>query len=735
MVIAICCLLVLGVVAVFAQTVRHGFVNCDDNEYVYENRDIQRGLTPASVRWAVTQAHSANWHPLSWMSHMIDWQVFGTWDADRQRYVDSWPGGHHLVNVLLHAANAVLLFLILQEMTGATWPSAVVAALFAVHPLKVESVAWVTERKDMLSGLFLLLTLFAYRAYATRPFSWWRYGLVVVGFALGLAAKSMLVTLPFVLLLLDYWPLRRIVPPQTGNAASWFFGLLPPRVILEKIPLLALSAGSCMLTVWAQSLVAAFKPLEFQYRVGNAVLSYGAYIGQMFYPAGMVVQYVHAGPHLRWEKTWIPIAVLVSITLAVGWLAWRRRYLAVGWFWYLGMLVPVLGLVQVGAQARADRYTYLTQIGLYIMIAWGLSDLARTWRGRTALCAAVAVPILGMLSVVAWVQTSYWRNSLTLWEHSVACEPETNDYAQNSYGLALVDAGRIDEGMAHFIKAIEINPKYMAPRWHLAGNLYKQGKPAEALKVCDEALEVDPDDAENHFYRGVALFGVYGVKQSEQSMREFRIAIEKNPKKEQAHNNLAEVLRLNQRYDEAMVECLTALELNPELPEGHHTMANILLAKNDVDGAREHFQTALKFKPNDPRTHEELAQVLWRQGNFREAVEHYKEQVALQPQNTAMTVKVVRELISDPRPEACFGADAVEIARRLCEMTDYKDILALDVLAAAYAETGDFAKAEATIRKAMETPLGQTPNITVELQKRLILYQRHQKLAIPPPGR
>ncbi len=309
MLIAVCCLLVLGTVAVFAQTARHDFVNCDDNEYVYENFQIQRGFTPASAWWAITQPHSANWHPLTWMSHMIDWQAFGTWDADRQRYVDSWPGGHHLVNVLLHAANAVLLFLILRAMTGGAWPSAVVAALFAIHPLRVESVAWVTERKDMLSGLFFLLTLAAYQAYTTRPFSWWRYGLVVVSFALGLTAKSMLVTLPFVLLLLDYWPLGRVgggrwtvdgkeqnqSPSTVRRPLSTSF----LRLIVEKIPLLLLSAGSCVLTVWAQSVVGAIKPLDFEYRVGNALLSYAAYIGQMFYPAGMVVQYAHPGPNLR----------------------------------------------------------------------------------------------------------------------------------------------------------------------------------------------------------------------------------------------------------------------------------------------------------------------------------------------------------------------------------------------------------------------------------------------------
>ena len=731
-VLAVCCLLVLGTAVVFAQTARHGFVNCDDNEYVYENLNIQRGLTPASAWWAITQAHSANWHPLTWMSHTIDWQVFGTWNADLHRYVGSWPGGHHLVNVLLHAISAVLLFLVLQEMTGVTWPSAVVAALFAIHPFRAESVAWVTSRKDILSGLFFMLTLAAYQGYAVRPFSVWRYALVLVTCVLGLAAKPMLVTLPFVLLLLDYWPLRRIAAPQTGKEANdpsarW----LVLRVILEKVPLLVLSAISCGLTMWAQSLVAAFKPLEFHFRVGNALLSYAAYIGQMFYPVGMVVHYPHPGPNLKLEDVLLPITVLLAITAAVGCLGWWRRYLAVGWLWYVGMLVPVIGLMQVGAQARADRYTYLTQIGLYIMIAWGLSDLARALRGRTAwLYAAAAAPAIAALAAVTWMQTSYWQNSLTLWGHCVACQPDTNDFAQNMYGVALVDAGRVDEAMPHYVKAVEINPKYLTPRINYAVNLQKQGKSAEALQVCNAALEVDPNDAQAHFIRAVAL---YSIGPPEPAIQEFLVTIEKNPKHVLAHNNLAEVLRMNRRYDEALVECRAALELNPELPEGHRTMGTILLAQNDLDGALEHFQIALKLKPDDPLVHDGLAIILRRQGKFHEAVEHRKQQVALQPQNTKMTIRIVSELISDPRPEARFGAEALEIARLSCAATEFKDIIGLDALAAAYAETGDFAQAEATIRKALETSPGPTPHDQVELQKRLVLYHAHQKIPLPAP--
>jgi protein O-mannosyl-transferase len=614
--IAVCCLLVSGVLAVFSQTVEHEFVNCDDNDYVVTNRHIQGGLTLSGVQWAVTQAHSANWHPLTWMSHMIDWQAFGKWDADRQRYVNSAPGGHHLVNVLLHAACAVLLFLILQEMSCSTWPSAMVAALFAIHPLRAESVAWVAERKDMLSGLFFLLTLAAYQAYAVRRFSWWRYGLVIISFALGLAAKPMLVTLPMVLLLLDFWPLQRIAPRRGGQSRGSLYRVLPRRVWLEKIPLLALTVGSCFLTIWAQHIVGAFKPLAFEYRLGNALVSYAAYIGQMFLPVDLVVQYVHPGPHLTLQDTLVPIAVLGSITLAVLWLGWRQRYLAVGWFWYVGMLVPVIGLVQVGAQARADRYTYLTQIGLFIMIAWGLSDLARTWRARSAFNAALAAAAIAALTAIAWLQTSYWRNSVTLWEHSVACQGDTNDFAHNEYGVALADAGRVDEAMEHYQKAFEINRLYLTPRTNYAGWLYKRGKSAEALKVCDEALEIDSEDFEAHFLRAIALHGTGNL---DESIREFHTAIEKDPRRELAHNDLAEVLRMSGKLEEALTECRTALEINPELPEGHRAMAKILLAKNDLEGALKESQTALKLRPDDAQAQRELAEIQQMLSQFKVA--------------------------------------------------------------------------------------------------------------------
>ena len=361
---AVCGFLLLAVALVFGQTVRHDFVNYDDNAYVYENPQVAGGLTAHGIAWAFTSFHVSNWHPLTWLSHMLDCQFYGL-----------HAGGHHLTNVLLHAATAILLFLVLRRMTGDLWPSAFVAAVFAIHPLRAESVAWVAERKDVLSGLFFMLTLGAYAGYARRPFSLGRYLTVVLLFALGLMAKPMLVTLPFVLLLLDYWPLGRIGPHRRTGISSF------RRVVVEKIPLLALTAASCVATVIAQgTAVIAIDVIPLPSRIANALVSYVAYMGQLFYPAGLAVLYPHPEGGLPIWKVAASSLVLAGISAAA--LVWRRRfpYLFVGWFWYVGMLVPVIGLVQVGLHAMADRYTYLPQIGLCIAVTWGVAQLAASRR-------------------------------------------------------------------------------------------------------------------------------------------------------------------------------------------------------------------------------------------------------------------------------------------------------------------------------------------------------------------
>ncbi len=388
-VLVVCALLLLATAAVFGQTLDFGFVNFDDRTYVSENPHLAAGLTTETIGWAFTTDCCSNWHPLTWLSYLLDHQLYGL-----------KPWGYHLSNVVLHGAAAVLLFLVLWRMTGDLWPSALVAAVFAVHPLRAESVAWISERKDVLSGLFFMLTLGAYAGYAGRPFSWARYLALVLLFALGLMAKPMLVTLPLVLLLLDFWPLGRI---RLSAAAA----ALPRRVLAEKLPLLALSAASCAATWWAQQkAMSDFDALPSTSRAANAAVSCLTYVGQLFYPVKLAVFYPYP-PH--GYAVWQVAALLLLAGVTAGVVAYWRRFpwLPVGWFWYLGMLAPVIGLVQVGAQANADRYTYLPQIGLLIALVWSVKGVLQA-RPEHAWVAGVAAAVVVLaLMACAWQQTTY----------------------------------------------------------------------------------------------------------------------------------------------------------------------------------------------------------------------------------------------------------------------------------------------------------------------------------------
>ena len=406
---AVCGFLLVAVAGVFGQTLGYGFVNYDDDEYVYENRHIYPGLTTKGIVWVFTHEHTANWHPLTGMSHMLDCEIYGLNKV--------W--GHHLTSVALHAAAAILLFLVLLRMTGRLWPRAFVAAVFAIHPLRAESVAWISERKDVLSGLFFMLTLWAYAGYVRKPFSRLRYLGVAVFFTLGLMAKPMLVTLPFVLLLLDYWPLGRFQAAGPGTAAG-DRRRVAVRLVVEKLPLLVLVIGSCVATLWAQQkAIKAAAGYALINRLSNGLVSYVAYLFQMCWPAGLAPFYpIRSDDAMVATEAMAALLAIAGISLAT--LLWRRRYpyLPVGWFWYLGMLVPVMGVVQVGGQAMADRYTYLPQIGIYLLIAWGACDLTSSWAYRRWVCGAAATVVLAALAVRACQQTSSWRDSLTLWNRA-----------------------------------------------------------------------------------------------------------------------------------------------------------------------------------------------------------------------------------------------------------------------------------------------------------------------------
>jgi hypothetical protein len=518
-VLAVCGLLVVAVCLVFSQTLCHEFVNFDDPDYVTENRTVAAGFTADGFVWAFSHFHNGNWHPLTWLSHMLDCQFFGANHA----------GGHHLTAVLLHAANTVLLFLVLRQMAGGLWRSAIVAALFGVHPLHVESVAWVAERKDVLSGLFFMLALAAYARYARRPFSAPRYLLVTLLFVLGLMSKPMLVTLPFVLLLLDYWPLARLGTALPG-------GLPLSRVLFEKLPWLGLSAASCVVTYFAQrSSESVWHGLPLPVRVANALLSYVVYLGQYFCPTRLAAFYPHPRSAPAEWRVACCLLLLIGISLAV--VAWRARrpYLAVGWLWYLGMLVPVIGLVQVGAQAMADRYMYLPQIGLSIALAWGVDCPAKNWRSPRARRGVIAAAVLALLTVAAWRQAAYWKDRATLWPRVLVCTSK-NSLAENSYGAALAARGDFGGAIRHFQKALDIDNDDERAHSNLGIALAHANKVDEAIVQFEEVLRIKPND---ELTRNNLGFMYFKKGQFDKAIEHLQRALDIDPNYARARDNLA----------------------------------------------------------------------------------------------------------------------------------------------------------------------------------------------------
>ena len=548
-----CVFLAAITLGVFAQTVRHEFVNFDDTFNVYENEMVMRGLTPQGITAAFNYSHSDNWIPLSTLSHMLDCQWYGL-DA----------GGHHRTNVILHVASVILLFLALRRMTGALWQAAFVAALFAIHPLHVESVAWVSERKDVLSGLFFMLTLWAYaRAKLSTPHSsrFTKNWLVLVFLALGLMSKPMLVTLPFVLLLLDFWPLNRISFPHSPLSTLH-------SSLLQKLPLFGLVMASCVLTVLAQRGTHSIQTLgafPISERIGNALVSYVAYIGQMFYPAGLAAFYPRP---IKGYPLWEPISafmLLAGITLGALITRRKRPYLLVGWLWYLGMVFPVCGVLQAGAQARADRFTYLPQIGLYIMVTWGMADLLSRWRNRRTVLGVAAVIIIGALTVCAYAQTGYWKNSETLWRHALACT-SNNAPAEYNLGKDLIQRGQVDEALEHYQKTVEIDPTFAMAYNNLGTTLLKKGQVDDAIRQFRKAMEIDPNDvtACNNLGNGLLQNGQFdeGVAQLEK-------AITMQPDDPRAFYNLGNAFLNNKKMIEAAARYHKAMDVHPEFVLSH----------------------------------------------------------------------------------------------------------------------------------------------------------------------
>ena len=613
--IAIPLVLALVTLAVFWQVRGHDFINLDDEQYVTHNPHVRGGLTAGNVTWALTTTHASNWHPLTWLSHQLDVQFFG---------MD--PAGHHLVSLFFHVANTLLLLFLLNRMTQTFWQSAAVAFLFALHPLHVESVAWVAERKDVLSTFFLLLTLWAYFIYTRSP-GIVRMIPVVAFFALGLLSKPMLVTLPFVLLLLDYWPLGRYFAPEKPaphplpgieapgkkkkqkkteieerppvapkrkepSAAA----VVPWALVTEKIPLFALTILSSIITFLAQQRGGAMSPLDdisLLKRLGNALISYASYIVKTVFPQGLAVFYPYPAGIAAWQVLGSAALVGTMTFLAVR---CRKQYpfAFVGWFWYLGTLVPVIGIVQVGMQAMADRYTYVPHIGLFIAVVWGAGDLAsRQPRGRKILAALTGV-VFASLTVMTWNQISHWRSSITLFEHALRVT-EQNSLAHLNFGVALNRTGKGREAAGHYREALRINPNSSGGHFNLANYYFSTGQKDEALQHFKEAIRIRPDYANAHSNLGVLLAS---QRRYEEAATHYEKALRIEPANAGFHYNYGAALANQGRLPEAAGQFRDALALRPNYAEAHNDFGKVLMMERKTAEAASHFREALRIRPN-----------------------------------------------------------------------------------------------------------------------------------------
>jgi len=557
--------LVLAVLAVFGQTAHFEFVNYDDNQNVYENPVVEKGLSAHAIAWAFTHSQVANWVPLTTLSHIVDCQFFGT-DA----------GGHHLVNVLWHAANAVLLFLVLQQMTGCLWRSAFVAALFAIHPLRAESVAWVSERKNVLSGFFFLLTIGTYIRYVRRP-TRALYLVMILMFALGLMAKSMVATLPFVLLILDYWPLGRL------TKARQF-----PRLLTEKAPLFAMSIAACAAVAFVPGLavIAPLGPptaevahLPLLARIGNALVSYVIYLRQMVFPADLAIPYpIVPGRPSAWVVA-LAIAVLAVITAGV--MAARKKlpFLVAGWLWYLGMLVPVIGIVEISNDAsHADRYTYLPEIGLALAVTWAVAESSIGWKYRRIVLGSLMMAAISALGICGYAQTSNWRNSESLWTHTLSCT-SSNSFAHLNLGAALESRGAKDEAITQYREALQIKPDYAQAHYHLAVALYAKGQTDEAIVHYKKALQVNPNfaDALSGLGNASLLTGDW-----DEAIACYRQLVKKISRQADAWANLGQAFYRKGEMKPAADAWQQALEIKPDRLTAINNLAWLLATASDA---------------------------------------------------------------------------------------------------------------------------------------------------------
>jgi len=604
----VCLFLVITTLVVYWQVRDHEFIGYDDVRYVTKNPRVQGGLSLEGIIWAVTSKSVGNWHPLTWLSHMLDVQLYGM-----------KAGGHHLTNLLFHILNTLLLFLVFRRMTGALWRSAFIAALFALHPLHVESVAWIAERKDVLSTFFWMLTMGAYVWYVERP-GFLRYLPVLLFFILGLMAKPMLVTLPFVLLLIDYWPLNRFQFGQSSGGGSKKQRSLALRLVWEKIPLFALAAASSVVTLIVQQTggaVSSFSAYPLNIRLANAMVSYVGYIGKMVWPSNLAVLYPHPGSLPAWQIAGACLFLVFTSFAVIRAVMRRQPWFAVGWLWFIGTLIPVIGLVQVGSQAMADRYTYVPLIGIFIIVAWGLPELASGWRYRKVVISTMAVACLSILMATTWLQIHHWKNSIMLFERALAVT-DNNYVLHNNLGVAFFLQRKVGKAIDHFSEAMKINPGFVDARINMAIALAKKGKMDEAIGYLSEALKINPDSDKAHINLGVALAK---LGRTADAIHHYSEALRINPEFDEAHNNLGVALASQEKLDEAIDHYFEALRINPRYAEVHNNLGSVLFQKGKTNEAVVHFQEALRIRRGFEKAHNNLEKALAFQKRMTKAVD------------------------------------------------------------------------------------------------------------------
>ncbi len=641
----ICLALFVLTLGVFWPALHGDFLSYDDDGFVTNNRYVSRGFTSEGWAWAWTTGHYGLWHPLTWLSHMLDAELYGL-----------YPGGHHATSLFIHAASVVLLFLWLRNMTGALWRSACVAALFGLHPLRVESVAWIAERKDVLGAFFWMLTLLAYARYAASLKSragagpgvkdlaqsaeskpvWLRYVVVVLCFALALLSKATVVTLPCVLLLLDCWPLRRLDLKEGDFRKLAEDGA---KLIGEKAPLFVMSAAAVLVNVLASRHSGAMRLLSGLPRTArfeNASVCYVKYLSKMFWPSPLAVFYPHPLDALPAWQVASALALLLGVSVGVVLLVRRRPYLFVGWFWYVGVLVPTVGFVQAGTQAMADRYSYLPSVGIALAVTWGASDVlggSRPGRAILSTCAALA---LVAMAAGTRAQLLYWRDTATLFEHTLRVT-EKNAVAHNNFGRALYRQGRYDEAVKQFRAALAIRPDHPWAAYNMANALLAKGDTDAAIAEYDKAIPLNPEAAIIRINLGNALLQKHNV---DEAITRYGEALALDPDQSGAHANLSVALLRQGHSEEALDHAAAALSLDPKSADAHHALGRVLAAQGRIPEAIEHYEESLALSPENAQAHNDLGSLLAQQGHYAEAGSHFARALELMPDYYAALVNM-----------------------------------------------------------------------------------------------